>query len=229
MAVIHETTMNPTKVELLAAWLPSQPWFLGAGSRPRLVRAGGFRLDDPAGEVGIEFVAGTDNSADHAVTYLMPMTYRGEPLPGADAALIGTSEHGVLGKRWIYDGACDLVLITQLVALIQGQAEPQAQSVSNTADPTVVSRPVGNSALAVTGSTVEVSGPSGTDLRVQTASADGMPGDHLLVRIVRMLEPDADTRDRDLARPGVSATWRQPDGTTVRGIFATASLADQPA
>jgi hypothetical protein len=120
MAVIHKTTMTPSKVELLAAWLPRQPWFFGAGGPPRLVRAGGFRLDDPAGEVGIEFVAATDLSADQAVTYLMPMTHRGQPLPDGDAALIGTSQHGVLGERWIYDGACDLVLITQLVALIQG-------------------------------------------------------------------------------------------------------------
>jgi hypothetical protein len=227
MAVIHETTMNPTKVELLAAWLPRQRWFIGAGNGPRLARTGGFRLDDPAGEVGIEFLAGTDHSTDQAITYLMPMTYRHEPLPDGEAALIGTSQHGVLGKRWIYDGARDLVLITQLVALIQGQAEPQAQSVSNTADPTVTSRPVANSPLAVTGSVVEVSGPAGTDLRVRTASADGMPGGELLLRIVRRLEPDATTPGRDLAQPGVSATWRRLDGTTVRGTFATASVADQ--
>lgn len=30
MAVIHQTTMKPNKVELLTAWLPSQPWYLGA-------------------------------------------------------------------------------------------------------------------------------------------------------------------------------------------------------
>jgi hypothetical protein len=228
MAVIHETTMNPTKVELLAAWLPRQPWFIGAGNGPALARTGGFRLDDPAGEVGIEFFAGTDHSTDQPVTYLMPMTYRGEPLPDGDDALIGTSQHGVLGKRWIYDGAWDLVLITQLVALIQGQADPQAQSVTNTADPTVTSRPVANSPLAVTGSVVEVNGPAGTVLRVHTASADGMPGGQWLVRLVRLLEPDATTSSRDLAQPGVSATWRHLDGTTVRGVFATACVADQP-
>ena len=41
-------------------------------------------------------------------TYVVPMTYRGAPLAGADEALIGTSEHGVLGRRWIYDGAATL-------------------------------------------------------------------------------------------------------------------------
>ena len=61
--------------------------------------------------------------------------------PGADGGLIGTAEHGVLGRRWIYDGTHDPVLIAQLVALIQGEAEPQAQSVSNTPDPTVTVMP----------------------------------------------------------------------------------------
>ena len=56
MAIIHRTTMTPGKLELLAAWLPSQPWCHGAGRAPELARAGGFRLDDPPGEVGIEFM-----------------------------------------------------------------------------------------------------------------------------------------------------------------------------
>lgn len=221
MAVIHKTTMQPTKVELLAAWLPRQPWYLGAADTPRLARAGGFRLDDPAGEVGIEFAVATDLSTDLAVTYLLPLTYRGQALPDGDAALVGTAQHGVLGKRWIYDGTRDHVLVTQLVALMQGQVEPQAQSVSNTADPTASSHPVTTSPITVTESTVSASGPDGTDLRIQIASTDGTPGGYLLVRIVRVLEPDA-TQERDLVQAGVSATWQQPDGTSVRGMFATA-------
>ena len=59
MAIIHDTTMNPDKLELLATWLPAQSWYLG-GSR-------------------------------------------------------------------------DPVLVAQLVALLQGTAQPQAQNVSNTA------------------------------------------------------------------------------------------------
>lgn len=223
MAILHKTTMQPTKVELLAAWLPSQPWYLGAADTPRLARAGGFRLDDPAGEVGIEFAVATDLSTDPPVTYLLPLTYRGQALSDGDAALVGTSQHGVLGKRWIYDGTRDRVLVTQLVALMQGQVEPQAQSVSNTADPTVSGHPVTTSPITVTESTVSASGPGGTDLRIQIASTDGTPGGYLLVRIVRVLEPDA-TQERDLVQPGVSATWQQPDGTPVRGMFATAQF-----
>lgn len=123
MAVIHQTTMSPAKLELLAAWLPGQPWYIGTGRGPDLVRAGGFRLDDPRGEVGIEFMAVTDLSGDRATTYHVPITYRGNALDGAGSTLVGTAEHGVLGRRWVYDGAADPVLIAQLVALMQGEVQ----------------------------------------------------------------------------------------------------------
>ena len=108
MAIIHNTTMSPTKLDLLAAWLPAQPWYRPTGQDPQLARMGGFRLDDPAGEVGIEFMVVTDR----AMTYQLPMTYRAGALDGADGALIGISEHGVLGRRWLYDGVHDPVLRT---------------------------------------------------------------------------------------------------------------------
>ncbi|MFG2329319.1 1,4-alpha-glucan branching protein [Streptomyces sp. NPDC048604] len=138
MAIIHRTTMSPTKLELLAAWLPTRPWYEATGGAPEPAKAGGFRLDDPEGEVGIEFMVVTDASAAEPVAYLVPMTYRGAPLEGAAAdALIGTSEHGVLGTRWIYDGVHDPVLADRLLALLRGEAQPQAQSETDTPDPTV--------------------------------------------------------------------------------------------
>jgi Maltokinase N-terminal cap domain len=133
VAIIHSTTLTPGKLELLTAWLPHQAWYRGAGT-PALTKAGGFRLDDPDGEVGIEIMLITD--AD-GTTYVVPMTYRGTPLEGADDALIGTSEHGVLGHRWIYDAARDPVAVAQLLALARGEAEAQHQNVSDTVDPTV--------------------------------------------------------------------------------------------
>ena len=86
-------------------WLPEQPWYAGTGARPQLTRVGGFRLDDPKGEVGLEFMAVADSSGDQEITYHLPLSYRGTPLDGGDRALIGTSGHGVLGKRWIYDAS----------------------------------------------------------------------------------------------------------------------------
>jgi hypothetical protein len=141
MAVIYDTTMQPGKLELLSAWAPSQPWYRQTADP--MVRAGGFRLDDPAGDVGLELIIVTVGSD----AYFMPLSYRGEPLAGADAALLGTSEHGVLGTRWIYDGEQDPVLQAQLAALLRGEVVAQAQSESNTVDPSVVVR----AAAAVTG------------------------------------------------------------------------------
>src|SRR5262245_45039451 len=140
MAVLHQTTMVPSKLELLTAWLPQQDWFAGEAGGPSLVKVGGFRLDDPAGEVGIEFMVVRDDAADGRA-YLVPMTYRGSPLASANLHLIGTSEHGVLGPRWIYDGTWDSVLLEQLAELIQGRVGAQAQSQSHTPDATVHATP----------------------------------------------------------------------------------------
>lgn len=74
----------------------------------------------------------TDASRAHPTTYLAPLTYRGAPLDGADHALLGTAEHGVLGRRWIYDGCHDPVLVAQLLAFIQGRAQAQDQNISDT-------------------------------------------------------------------------------------------------
>src|SRR6478752_9072426 len=83
MATIHTgTTMAPTKLELLTDWLPRQHWYLGNGS-PALSRVGGFRLDDPAGEVGLEFLLVTDAAGGGETTYFVPLTYRAAPLEGA--------------------------------------------------------------------------------------------------------------------------------------------------
>jgi hypothetical protein len=92
MAIIHNTTMRPGKLELLTAWLPAQPWYLDTGHEPELTKAGGFRLDDPRGEVGIEFMLVTDGSGDRPATYQVPLTYRARAFDGAGGAPIGTSD-----------------------------------------------------------------------------------------------------------------------------------------
>jgi hypothetical protein len=222
VAVIHNTTMSPAKLELLAAWLPAQPWYRQTGCEPELAKAGGFRLDDPLGEVGIEFMVVTDGPGSGATAYQVPLSYRAGALAGADGGLIGTSEHGVLGRRWIYDGVHDPVLLAQLVALIQGEAQPQAQNDSNTADLTVISQPVAAGSLTPVQSAVAVSGPPGTDLLMGIASAEGQVGE-LILRINRILQPgDGIGVNRDARQPCLSAIWRSPEGMHVRGVFATA-------
>ncbi len=214
MAIIHRTTMAPTKLELLTSWLPGRPWYAGGAALPRLTKAGGFRLDDPDGEVGLEFMAVTDDSGEEPVTYHVPLTYRGVPLADGDAALIGTSEHGVLGKRWIYDGTRDPVLVTQMYALLLGEAEPQAQSISNTVDPSVTRMMTGMvGALPVEIADV-TDRPGSTDITVRPVSAP-VP---LMLRVNRVLRASA---------PGlmtgslghVTAEWAGPGASRLRGRF----------
>ncbi|WP_406420471.1 maltokinase N-terminal cap-like domain-containing protein [Streptomyces sp. NBC_00842] len=213
MAFIHHTTLTPTKLELLADWLPAQPWYRGKG-QPELVKAGGFRLDDPKGEVGIEFMAVTDTSGDQPVTYQVPFSYRGAPIAGADAALIGTTEHGVLGQRWVYDGTRDPVLVAQLFALIVGEAEPQMQSTSDTPDPSVSGWFAESGVTTAIASTTVSDDPDGTDLLVETAS----DGRRLTIHINRVLQPGQDTEGQILGH--VTADAPMPDGTTARTAFA---------
>lgn len=187
-----------------------------------MTKAGGFRLDDPAGEVGIEFVLVTDGSGKRATTYQVPLAYRGSACAGAGDGRIGTSEHGVLRRRWVCDGAHDPVLVAQLVELIQGESESQARSLSNPPDRTVTSQPVTNGHLEVIESAIAANGPEGTDLRITVDGAHGTRGNDLLVRVNRILRLDDDGNVHGGAQGYVSATWRLPDSTQVRGIFATA-------
>lgn len=214
MATIHRTTMAPTKLELLRDWLPRQPWYRDTGEPPALSRSGGFRLDDPAGEVGLEFLFVTDGAAGEETTYHVPLAYRGAPLSGAEAGLIGTSEHGVLGRRWIYDGAHDPVAVAQLLAFLAGEAQAQHQNDSDTPDPSVgrhgasPGRPVPPSPLRVANSEPE---RTTVDLAEPTSDA-GRPA----LEIVRVLRPSAD----GAARTGlghVEADWTRPGGAVARG------------
>lgn len=140
MAEVHNTTMVPTKIELLTDWIPRQSWYVGEGT-PSLARAGGFRLDDPDGEVGIEVMVVSDAGDGVPVYYLVPMTYHAAERDDARESLIGTSQHGVLGLRWIYDGVTDPVLLGQVGALLRGEVLAQAQHESHALDATSTIRP----------------------------------------------------------------------------------------
>ncbi|NAZ82265.1 hypothetical protein GTR02_10590 [Kineococcus sp. R8] len=114
MAVHHPATIVPTKLELLQAWVPHQPW-VGRADASVLTRLGSYRFDDPDGEVGVEtHLLGT---VDGQVLQV-PLTYRGAPRRGADDSLITTMTHTTLGDRWIYDGCQDPVYVSTLVTAI---------------------------------------------------------------------------------------------------------------
>ncbi|MFD5403654.1 maltokinase N-terminal cap-like domain-containing protein [Streptomyces griseorubiginosus] len=205
MAIIHHTTLKPTKLELLTTWLPTRPWYAGSGT-PELTKAGGFRLDDPEGEVGIEFMVALDSSGPEPVAYHVPLTYRAAPLPGADQALVGTMEHGVLGPRWAYDGVHDPVLRTELLALFEGRAQAMAQSISDTPDHEVAHSWTG-SALP-TGPAEITEDRDGTDLTLT---------DGTVLHIHRTLSPTPP----DGTSGQVSTTWEASNGNRLRTVFAS--------
>jgi len=118
MAIFHRATITPTKAELLATWIPRQPWGLAAGDAIDVI--GSYRFDDPDGRVGME---------THLVTaggtlLQVPLTYRDEPLAGGADALITEMQHSVLGTRWVYDGLRDPRFVVMLAGVaMTGQGE----------------------------------------------------------------------------------------------------------
>ncbi|MCS0604853.1 1,4-alpha-glucan branching protein [Streptomyces sp. LP11] len=215
MAVIHRTTLKPTKVELLAGWLPTRPWYRGSAA-PVLERSGGFRLDDPAGEVGIEFLVATDTTSPEHTAYLVPLTYRGAPLEGAEHALVGTMEHGVLGKRWAYDGLHDPVLVTEVLALIEGRAPAMAQSITDTPDHEVT--------RAFTGPAHTAADPAPAPAPTDDAAGTHLPTpDGTVLHLHRVLTP-VDQNPPLPPEPTlghVATGWQGPADTRLRAVLMT--------
>jgi hypothetical protein len=118
MARFHIAKITPTKAELIAAWAPTQPWGFAPDVPIELI--GSYRFDDPDGRVGMETSLVTAGDT----LLQVPLTYRDEPLEGADDALIVEMEHSVLGTRWVYDGLRDPRFVIMLAAVaMTGQGE----------------------------------------------------------------------------------------------------------
>ena len=133
MALLHEATLSPRKDELVGPWLRTRSWWDG---EPERAPVGSFRLDDPAGEVGMEcFLFGSASGS----TLFVPVTYRGAPLPHGEASLLGTMEHSVLGTRYVYDACADPVFIATVLNTIRSGGR-HADLVLRRADGTEVDR-----------------------------------------------------------------------------------------
>ncbi|WP_024793367.1 CG0192-related protein [Tomitella biformata] len=199
MALIYDATLSLSKLEILQAWVPTQPWFNGA----ELTIVGAYRFDDPQDEVGMEsHLVQSENRIYH-----VPLTYRGAPLEGAEASLITTMEHSVLGRRWVYDAVADPVYARALATSIRtGGRQADLEFAT----------PVPDSARVVT-TRVRGSGEPGTTVpRVDTVTcADDGPvtvitaGDQVL-ELIRAIDP---------ARPAVgvhlAGTWPGQDQPAV--------------
>jgi maltokinase len=111
----------------LPPWVAQQRWYAGKGRVPVLRRIGGLRLEDPAGEVGIDVHLLLDESGQTPTIYQVPLTCRTARLPGADHALVAIVEeesidrhggHSHKSTRYIYDAPHDPVFATALLRLI---------------------------------------------------------------------------------------------------------------
>ena len=124
MALFHRATVSPTKAELIADWAPTRPW--GPPVADPIDVIGSYRFDDPDGRVGMETHLVTAGGALMQV----PLTYRDEPLDGAEDALITEMQHSVLGTRWVYDGLRDSRFVIMLAAVaMTGQGEALGMAV----------------------------------------------------------------------------------------------------
>ncbi|HEX8971644.1 maltokinase N-terminal cap-like domain-containing protein [Oryzihumus sp.] len=128
-------TLTPPFAEFLPAWVAEQRWYPGKGRRPALRRVGGLRLQDPDGEVGIEVHLVADDSAAGTAIYQLPFTYRAQPLPGGEHALVAHTRHSVLGDRWVYDGPHDPAYTQALLRLVldEGTVESDGGAEDGTA------------------------------------------------------------------------------------------------
>jgi hypothetical protein len=211
MALLYRAELRPSKIELVAGWAPTQPWFEGDADAA-LVSVASFRFDDPDGEVGIETLL---VRAGDGPVMQVPLTYRGAPLEGGAARLIGTMRHSVLGQRWAYDGAGDPAYLTAVAtaALTGGRQadqnvdtdgelvfrEPTALVVGSGASGTPVPAQVSADRVSVRhehGATVVEAG----DARLVIVRAPGTDTD--VAGLLEVLEPTA-----DVAWAMLTGTW----------------------
>lgn len=118
MGLFHVATITPTKTELIAEWIPTQSW--GPAADAPIDVIGSYRFDDPENRVGME----THLVAVEGRPLQVPLTYRDEPVEGAEGALVAEMQHSALGTRWVYDGLDDERFVTMLAAVaMTGQGE----------------------------------------------------------------------------------------------------------
>ncbi|NHN55690.1 1,4-alpha-glucan branching protein GlgB [Calidifontibacter sp. DB0510] len=198
MAIVHRATLNPSKRALVQDWIGEQRWYVGKSGEPSLRPIGSYRFDDPDGEVGLEVSFLLDESGKTPTLYQVPLTYRAEPLAGAEAALIGTSEHSVLGTRYVYDGCHDPVFAAALLhTILTGASQAEMQFAPGTEGvaagplpPTVRVQGSGSRERTlprITGSRVLSGEQSNTSIIIDTEAEDGTPKP-LIVKVFRVLQ-----------------------------------------
>lgn len=186
----HGATLTPSKLELLGQWVGGQRWYAAKGQTPRLTRVFAWRLDDPAGAVGVETLIVRDDAGPGPVLYQVPLTYRSEELTEARAALVGTLRHSVLGERWVYDGTHDPVYAACLLALVQGRMQAASSTVGDAVEHAVrgVPHPTWTRTLDFVSSRVLAGEQSNSSIIIE-AQAEDCAASPVIIKIFRMLAP----------------------------------------
>jgi hypothetical protein len=180
MALLHEATIRPRKDELVGPWLRTRPWWDGEVERDPV---GSFRLDDPAGAVGMEcFLFGSASGT----TLFVPVTYRDAALPGGDASLLGTMEHSALGTRYMYDACADPVFVATVLDTIRSGGR-QADLRLLRADGTEVERESSATAKGDGVATVPALDPGLPISRTDHSDRTTIAGDDVELTVMRRL------------------------------------------
>jgi predicted trehalose synthase len=186
--IYHDAVLDPTKVELVAGWIGAQRWYTGKGRTPSLRRVGGFRFEDPDGQVGMETLLLADSAHEPPVIYQVPLTYRGAPLPDGQDALLGTIEHSVLGTRWVYDAPHDPTYAMLLVGTILGSRDSRDAEGSPGSNEIARGHSTGRVTGTVHSSTVLVGEQSNTSIICRLRGPEGEPVEPLIVKVFRTLQ-----------------------------------------
>nr|WP_240163333.1 hypothetical protein [Mycolicibacterium sphagni] len=195
VAFVHrDATLRPTKIEIVRQWLTAADWFDAAPETVVTSPPLSYRFDDPDGKVGIETLVAPYNEG----FIQLPLTYREAPLDGAQRWLLTTMEHSVLGRRWIYDGVGDPVLVTAFIRSIAGGAssatlEFGAEDERQTAATSVHARGTGSEPITKPLDVVSVE-RSETLSTVRTSAG--------VLRIPHLLDPAARVSARALVGDG---------------------------
>ena len=206
MAIIHRADLRPSKLELVGGWVPTRPWG-GAATGTELEQVAAYRFDDPAGEVGVEtFVVRAGDVLLH-----VPLTYRGAPVRGQEAHLVGTTEHSVLGRRWCYDACGDPVYVAALAAAVL-TGRPQAEEFVVVDDGRERREP--SARVTGSGSAGDATGPLGPFSVTDSADVTTIRSDGLELVVRRVLDPAATATGAAL-----TGTW---DGQDQPVLLATA-------
>lgn len=202
MALLYDAVLRPSKSELIAAWAPTQPWFVG-DTTAEVERVASFRFDDPDGEVGVETLLVRFGTGP---LLQIPLTYRGAPFEGGENELVGTMSHSVLGDRWVYDATGDPIYLAVVaaVALNGGHEADQFEQRDGGLLPVASTAAVRGNGIPGTpvpklASTIETTSTAGTT--IATAGA-------LRVTVVRVLDGTSTAALENVAAT-VTSIWPQ--------------------